>query len=419
MRRFLTDAGFSAASHLVGAGCQIALAAYCFNVLGAEKYGWYVAAQAVVSIAEVSLLNRSSELALKHVGGAWADKPLAAQRAAEIVRLDLAGNWLVLAFLLPVAGLLYGVTSGVWAAVAILSLSVPLQSGYGVSKAIMLIDHRVAQQARIEIAYALALLSTSVVLIHFLGVWGLLIALPLCAAGKSVACRVQASRSLRVPLAGDSGGVGLLRLQKNYWADTQGSLLRNSLASVAENADTVLIGAAVGPAGAANYKLGKSLASLPARAFGPVWNALRPRLIAEWHAGRRANVWRYVVRAASVMLALSAIIWGVAYAVGELVIRQVFGESGVASWPIMLVLLVGAAAFHGITAWIRVIAPLAESEVKGVAVSAALSASIVIGGAVFGWTAPTQMAYLVSGSLLAAAMVYWAVLFRATRGGRP
>src|SRR5262249_9662270 len=109
------------------------------------------------------------------------------------------------------------------------------------------------------------------------------------------------------------------------------SVVRSILSGSAEHADTLMLNAVLGPAAAGTYRLAKSLASLPSRVSGPVWNALRPGIARAWSLGDRAEKLRAVGRPALAMLAAMAVVLPALYWYRSDLVVKIYGMQAVAA----------------------------------------------------------------------------------------
>ena len=409
-RRLLATAGSFAVAAISGLLVQIA----SVRILGEVDYGSYVAVIASVALAELFVLNRGGELALGVLGEAWANDGRG-EFGALTRRLYMHDLPWVLGGYAGLAGLalLFGDRLG-WPAtwVLVAATCLPIQLGYGADKALLIVSGRVVAHVRMEAIISLAMGVLGIGLVLLFGVWGLLVAYPGGALVKVVLIRVLALK-VRRELARNHPPVPSARV---IASSTQVSTtLRNILNAVSEQIDVLIVNALAGSAAAAHYRIAKSLASLPGRAFGPLWSALRPEMIRYWYLPDRTPI-RSLLRKPVTLTAIGgAIVVPAAWFVAPPLIEFAYGVSSTSIVPALGALLVSSLALAGMAGWYRFLMLVDDDKLRSLRWAAALMAWNLVLGLAIGAQGALAMALVVAaGQLaLAASAVVW--LLRETR----
>lgn len=407
MRRFSLDVGASAASQAVHALAQLTTQIVAVRLLPLNEYGFYAAGVALISLLELSVLNRGGDVAMKHVGRAWIaqDYPRARALGRHLTLSDCVWNFSAYGLLALAAWPLQQLLDVPFLYLLLLGLSLPAQSGYGVSKSVFVVAGHVQRQAVFEIVCALVACSLAVAGLLTFGVFGLLVSVPVSAAVKGVLARAWVARMWP---PGSSGWREVRDLDKTRIdADSRKSVARSVLAGAAENADVLILNAFAGPTATATYKVAKSLATLPGRVFGPAWVAIRPRIIREWHQADTAAARRTILRLALPMLAALVLAFPFALWLGDDLLRILFGNKMPDAFVPFLILLVGAWIYHAATSWYRILAALDNERVRGVGAGLVLFAGVTALGLVFGRHSATAMAATTLAALLIATVYCW------------
>jgi O-antigen/teichoic acid export membrane protein len=179
--------------------------------------------------------------------------------------------------------------------------------------------------------------------------------------------------------------------------------------------DLVVLNAVAGAEAIAVYKIAKSLSTIPVRATAPLWSALRPRLLAAWHAGRPRRVLELVGLPALGMLGAMLLAAAPVVMLAPWLIGRVYGaEYATAAVP-FLHLVWGTLLFQSLTGWFGFWVIIAEQRTAGTLVYALYLALLAIGAAVYGRHGSAQMALAVAVASGLSSVVCWALFVARTR----
>jgi O-antigen/teichoic acid export membrane protein len=192
---------------------------------------------------------------------------------------------------------------------------------------------------------------------------------------------------------------------------------RNVVMAVGDQIDVILVSALAGAAAAGSYRVAKSLASLPARAVGPLWAGLRPELLSHWFAPRRAGIRRLISRPMLLLMAGGVIAVPAAWLLGDDVISLIYGIDGQSVTPAMTVLLAGSWIYFGLAGWYRFLMLLDTNKWRSLMWTATQTTWIVVAGYLAASNGPASMAAVVAISQIALSVAATAWLLRSTRPG--
>ncbi|MGH7430123.1 MAG: hypothetical protein ACREJ4_17450, partial [Candidatus Methylomirabilaceae bacterium] len=144
MKRLLSDTGYTGASHATSTALQLALQVFVVRATSLDAFGAYATALAISVTVETIFVNRSGELALQFLGRHWVAGEHALSYAAgrKIQAQDWVVNWTLWAVMAAVTLLLPSrMTETRWY-VLLLGLTIPAQTGFGVSKSLFIASSR-------------------------------------------------------------------------------------------------------------------------------------------------------------------------------------------------------------------------------------------------------------------------------------
>lgn len=101
--------------------------------------------------------------------------------------------------------------------------------------------------------------------------------------------------------------------------------IRNGLQNVYQNVDLIAMNFLFGTAMIAEYKLAKSLASIPSKLLNPLWSSLRGKIFAPYVAGRRMEAMSYIFRGVSIVFILYCFLILLNYYFGADFITKIYG----------------------------------------------------------------------------------------------
>lgn len=423
MKRLLSDAGYTAASHLTAAALQLVLQIFVVRTTSLDAFGAYATALAISTTVETIFVTRSGELALQFIGRHWVAGEYSLSYAAgrKVQAQDWTLNWTLWAVIATVALLLPSKMTDTRWYVLLLGLAIPAQIGFGVSKSVFIASARLKAQALFEIAVSIASLAFGVVGVVAAGIRGLIVSQVLVALLKTLAAAAITHpwwpTSVREPDTLARASVVISRYA--WWSLGGHSVLRNAFMYGAGQMDILWFAAVRGNEAVALYKVAKTLAALPVRAVGPIWGALRPRILQAWHAGDRVRMLRLIGWPSFIILGGLAVAALPASYLADDMLRLAYGVSYAAASVPLLVLLCGTWVFGAATAWYNFWVIISQERGVGTTTYAILFVLTLVGAWAFGSRSALGMAIAVSGAMVFTTFICWAVfLSRLRRLGR-
>ena len=404
----------SGISFVIGGAAALLVQIVAVRMLGAESYGQYATVIAVVALCELAALNRGGELALGVLGSAWVSQRRGDIRALTpaLVRLDRHWAAGALAVLAAIALALGDHPSIEPAWLLIAGVAIPIQIGYGADKAILIVSGEIATLAKAEIAISLIGAAVALVLLMAFGAIGLVSAYTAAAATKVAIVRRRANRKRETLAPGEAGtasrSLNVLPAQLTTTA-------RNLVMALGEQADIILLSALAGPAAAGTYKVAKSLATLPARAVGPIWASLRPELVGYWFAADRSPLRSVIFRPTLLLMLVGSVVIPLCWFFGIPVISHVYGIDGATVVPAMTILLAGSWIYFGVAGWYRFMMLLDDNKWRSLTWSAGQAAWLMAAGALLAARGTVAMSVVVAIGQLAISALAVAWLLRSTQ----
>lgn len=404
----------SGTSFLVGGAAGLILQIAAVRTLGAEPYGQYATVIALVALCELAALNRGGELALGALGGAWVSQRWDDLRSLTPALVRMDRGWALGAFVLLILVAFQPLVrfsfEPHWLLIA--GIAIPLQIGYGADKAMLIVSGEIATLAAAEIAISLIGTALALILLHVFGAIGLVAAYAAAAAIKVVIVRRCANAKRRSLPRGqrETASPGWPALSVQLTTTT-----RNLVMALSEQADIILLSALAGPSAAGTYKIAKSLATLPARAVGPIWASLRPELVKYWFAVDRSPLRSVMLRPTVLLLLAGLVIIPLCWIAGVPVISRIYGIDGGTVIPAMTILLAGAWIYFGLAGWYRFLMLLDTDKWRSLTWSVGQATWIVAVGAMVASRGPLAMAATVAAGQVAISALAVAWLLRSTR----
>jgi len=372
------------------------------RLLGLQLYGVYATNLAVVSIAEIPIVVRSGELAMR------AMRPYPGNTAPSygalsrwLVRRDV---WLFISayFVVAGAGWAFGSKLNVDPLLlSILALSIPAQIGFGAYKSLFFVHNQMPRLGRTELTYALALTALSLVGLLAAGIYGLAAGSVAAALAKTLLTR-NGSRQFT-----QTDGELTESPKLDMSRDSTYSIARNALSNGLSQIDVILLSQAQSPEAIALYKVGKSLTTLPIRLSYPLWRMLQPQIMAAVRSDDRGRERRALLTGSLGFAMLMVVVLPFILLFGGDLIALAYGENFRGAFVYFLILMVGVWLFNGVAGWFSFWCVVGKSQVYGIVVYATAFLLIFLGGLFWGMTSPRRMACVVSGALVvAAALAY-------------
>ena len=368
----IKDTALIGMSHVAAAVSLLGVQVILARSLPADQFGALLLAQAFTALIEGLVVARAGEVAMYTLGHAWLDQNKAAGAARALQRSEM--KWSVLAcaavvFASPLLGYVFGVPA-YW--YAVLALAIPLQTGFGVSKALFIVSNRVRMQAWFDLLFCMAIVTVVGLGVWSAGVNGFLAATVLLAGLKTVVAKQVTARWLPAagPDVGSDPGAG---------AVSPASLARNAFSNIANQADVLVMGLFAPKEAVALYKVSRTLSSIPGRAAGPLWAALRPRLVRHLGAGSLGEVRREVSRSALLLGGVGIVAAPAAWVLCEPTLALMYGPHYIAASSATLILAAGNWVLAGLTGWLATVAIMSVDKRVTVGLYAVLAASICAG----------------------------------------
>ena len=413
MRRFLSDAAFTAFSQLVSALVAFAIQVYVARTVSLADYGQYASIQAFVLLVEAIFIARGGEIALQYIGQNWKiNMPRALWFSKRLCLLDAIFNTLIYFVVIVLGYMLSSILNFNWEWLALLALTIPAQIGYGVFKSTFVVDGRFRQLAYLEITYSIVLVALVMLLVAWNGILGFVLALALGAAIKTVLARAYSQRYWPAGLEADPPEGVMSDNSELFWNANLHSVLRNSLMNGASQGDLLILNAMQGPEVAALYKVAKTTAAIPVRVVTPVWVASRSRIMSSMRRQDFARI-RYMLVVAGAALVAA----GAAGAVplshfAQPLIALAFGEAYGAASSAALWLLLGTWIFGAVSGWLNFACVITSKKIVGSIIYFVWAVVVLVGGLCWGRESATNMAVVSALGMALASLIGWTYFMR-------
>jgi O-antigen/teichoic acid export membrane protein len=418
MRRYLSDASYSAVSNVLAAVSYIGLQVSAIRITTAREYGQYAAALAVVIIIEAVFVMPSREFAFQTVGKHWVAREFVAARRAAIAnrRLDVIVNSAVYASVVVFAWLLAPRLGLIPWYIAALGLLILAETGFGVSKCMFVAASRLREQAFFESATYLVLIAAGVLGVWLFGIPGLIGATVLATFSKTTIAYLITSHwwPPEVTQLDRHDATSAIYSRVSWWGAAN-SVARNGFASGTQQADILILSALAGAESTAVYKAAKMVSNAPLLMINPLWAAVRPRLMHALAGSSSGRVQRLIMIPAAIMLTLLLVCIVPLWFVVDQLVLMLFGKEYAAASVPLLLLFVGNWIFGGVTAWYTIWVILEERRLAGTLTLAFLFFAIVAGAWLYHAASPTSMATVVMVSSITAAFLCWGQLYLSLR----
>lgn len=234
--------------------------------LGAVDYGIYAIMLSTITLLESPLLTRSSEITLKSV-----ENGLSKSQFKLLIRND--AKYLILCYIaiLPFVKYISAIYEIPHSLLYIYLFVLPLQIGYGCSKAYFIISNKILTLSKIEAVFTV-LRFICFGIATYIGLFTFILVIPIFYAIRTLVFSVIVYRSILA----DDVTTQLLRSQKN---DSAHALLRTTLKTFIIQMDLLLLGTVASHAELGIYKFLKSAASIVTVGATPFWRIQQPYII--------------------------------------------------------------------------------------------------------------------------------------------
>lgn len=404
MRRFVTDAAAVGMSHAVAATTLIGVQVMLARSLSASDFGTIVIVQSSVNLAESVFVSRSVEIALHWIGRAWGSSA-AYGYAKFLERRELYWNFGIYVLLLMLIWPLHTIFSIDPTLLAVLGLSIPAQSGYGVAKSVFISAGRLRLQSAFEIAWCISYLSMTIPLTLLFGLYGFVWAAVAAAllktgVGRWLTRRLWPPSSVRIP-----------DLKPPTISLSAQSVLRNLCSGIAAQADVLILGASASKETVATYKVARTLANMPSRIAGPVWSLLRPRLLEALRLNDDRRFRRLIVIPGLGFILIGVTASPILWYGSETLVVGLYGDLYQSSVNLFLMLFIGTWLFGAATGWIGFVAVVAKRKLFTTALFVLL-ALFVVSAAFLAGDSATYMAIGVASAMGLVSLLAWSMLYR-------
>lgn len=413
MRRFFTDAAFTATSQLVSALAAFAIQIYVARTVSLVDYGQYASIQAFVLLVEAIFIARGGEVALQYIGQNWKlNMPRALWFRNRLCKMDAKFNVLIYFAVIAVGFGISSILNFNWSWLALLALTIPAQVGYGVFKSTFIVAGRFQQLAYLEIVYSILLVVLTWVLVTWKGVLGFIFAMVFGAMIKTLLARAYSQTfwpvGLKaVPPDNAMGHGGEFFLNANIH-----SIVRNSLMNGASQGDLLILNAMQGPEAAALYKVAKTTAAIPVRVVTPVWVVLRARIMSAMRGQDFSRI-QYMLILAGVILVVIGAVGAVPLSLyAQPLITLAFGDAYGAASSAAIWLLLGTWIFGAVSGWLNFACVITSKKYFGSLIYSVWAAVVLLGGIYWGGEAATNMAIVAAVGMGLASLIGWVYFMR-------
>lgn len=323
--RLTRGAGLLLGGSLVSQLCAVAQGLLLARYLGVREYGILALVIAYPTLVNQFFDARSWETVVKYVTTFRASGAL--EKAGATLKAVLIGDLATgsLAFLIVVVSAVFVANQTVGEGnrailMVFYSLSIPLAAPTGASVGLMRVAEKYSWISFLDGATSVTqLIGTVVVVAAGFGIVGVVASLVVVAALRSIAALVLATLAWREAGVGDWHGSKLSFLGEDFnrifrfWVSTNGFA---ALKGFHQNADTLVLGHLLGPAGAGLYRLARAMANLISFPITPLYQATYPELTKLWHAGKPHDAFRLTRKLAIgtslVLIMVIALVWAAA-----------------------------------------------------------------------------------------------------------
>lgn len=412
MRRIHRDLTLVGLSHLVSAGCLIGIQVFLARHLNPHVFGIFILYQTISNIAESVIIARSGEVALYTLGRISTknifEKEVLSGYSRYLRTRELVWNILVYAALLIIPLALdftniINIDLLLW---ALIGLTIPLQTTYGVSKALLVISGDIHLQSKFEIFYSLSLFLAVAFMGLMFGVYGAALAYATMSLVKTVV-----AYNITRKIYGHKE-INVKHIRPPHKNLSIHAVIRNISKNIATQGDLVVLGAFAGPSSVAVYKIARSLANLSIRLSDPLWTVLRPRFL-EGVRNLQIESLRQLIVTPAICFALLgyACVLPLMYLYAEPLIVLVYGESYIASTYPFIILFTGTWLYSAVTGWLNFFIIISSNKVIGSFMSGLLALS-GLAGAYLTKGDINLLAIWISASFMVASLIAWFLAFK-------
>lgn len=412
MRQIHRDLTLVGLSHVISAGCLIGIQIFLARQLGSEDFGTFILCQTVANVLEATIVARSGEVALYTLSRVWTKNSTYQESVSGFsaylrIREFLWNISAYVGLLVASSGLtFFKIINIELLLVALIGLTIPFQTTYGVSKALLVVSGDIKLQSQFQIFYSLCLTFVIILLVLMFGVYGAGLAYVTMALVKTLLAYNITQRFIDANKVKDS----IVRPPHNNLSVH--AIVRNISKNITTQGDILVLGAVAEPSSVAVYKIAKSLANLPVRISDPLWSVLRPRFL---NAIKTLDIkkLKYMIVLPSVMFMIFGyiIVLPILYLYIKPLLGASYGVNYVTASNPFLILFLGTWLYGAVTGWLNFFLIISSNKIFGSAMGVVLAASGLI-GAYASKGDIDLLAIWISASLMVASLSAWWLAFK-------
>lgn len=414
MKRFFSDAAITAFAQFCGAGAALLIQIISTRYLLVAEYGAFSTIQAVILITEAVFLARGGEIALDYIGKFWEKDSLkVAYFKKKLFYFEIKYNLYVYIGVTVFSAVLFRFVDFSFEWLLLLAISIPLQSGYGVAKSILTVAGDFRVLSLLEIMNSAFLVLTGIVFISRFGVYGL-ISTVLCAALLKNVSYLFAVRYLYGDrFSKDAGSLSHFdRVEFRFFSANVYSVVRNFLMNFSSQGDLIILSLFQGPEAVANYKIAKTISSIPVKLVAPVWVVMRSRIMMLIRTNDISNLRMKILKTAFLLILFGAILSVPVTLMGEVIISKAFGEEYINSISACAWLLAGSWIFGALSGWLSFACVISPKKNIGIYIYGAWAIVVLVGGFSWGGESYSAMAATSCFGMLLSSVIGWLFFMR-------
>lgn len=364
--------GYVTFSHFISSVVIFIVQVFLARTLKLTEFGVLAIIQACANLIEGLVISRASDVAMHLIGSNWNKNHSKAIGYIRILaKTEYIWNFSFYFLLLIVAYPLASYLNINYLYFVIIGLSIPAQSGYGVSKSIFVIDGKLKQLALFEISYNIFFLILVLVSVKLYGILGFLWAVVFSAFFKTVVSKLISEKYCSNLFLDSSDRLKVESFHSSY------SIFRSFFTNISTQLDVILLGSIASHESVAIYKVAKSMANIPLKFASPFWSVIRPDILDAMRSSDFYKLKKLIFKPAKffAILLFPSLIF--LYAVSDYLILKLFGPDYLSSFIPFLILFVGTWIGSAVTGWFGFVAVISESR-KTVAMIIFISSTLLL-----------------------------------------
>ncbi len=408
--RIFKDIAVTTVSHGVSTLTVLLVQILLVRNVSIEAYGQFAFQQGLIALIESIVIARAGEVAIYWLGREWgSDFSLARGYSRFLFRREFLWASVVYLVILLVSIPISKYTVVDPVMFLLLGLSIPFQSGYGVTKSTFVVAGKIKEQAKFEIASSLVYLIVSSGLIIGFGLYGFIL-------GSLTAALIKNLFSWKIsqtfwPL--DIGPIKKCIKKPPLVSVSIFSIFRNLMSNISNQADILILGLLAPSSSVALYRVAKTLSSIPTRIAAPVWAALRPSLIQAIRGSEFSKV-RYLISLPAIIFLLTGLCTIPLFInYSGWIIKEVYGLQYKLSVTPFLTLMLGSWFYNMISGWIGFFAIIVPDKrvlnalffLQGIAV---MFCSILSNGSIF------KLSFYIASTMITVSVLAWLLVLSST-----